>query len=70
MGTATYSLDEQNVVHLHYEPESGAAEDLEGPIPATLDKARTILRVVLIVYVVVSVAGFTLGYLLSSGRVG
>jgi hypothetical protein len=65
--TATYSLDERDVVHLHYEPQSGAAEDLEGPIPPTLEKAHNVMRVILAVYLVVIIGGFTIAYLVAPG---
>jgi hypothetical protein len=76
-GSGTYWMDDAGLVHLTWHPKNGAEQDLVGEVPPSLRpgspqrrKVQAIQRGLLIVYLVASLVGFAIGYLLSSGSTG
>ena len=75
-GMATYTLDDNGLVHLVFQPLVGRSRDYTGPVPATLQphspehrRIHRLTRLMVISYLAFIVAGFTVGYVRSHGGV-
>jgi hypothetical protein len=62
-GWATYRLDDDGMVHLHFAPAEGSSEDWVGPRPeGTTDRPTSAVRGLVLVYPASALVGFLLGY--------
>jgi len=76
-GHGTYRLTDDGEVHLTWIQSSGEKRTYEGRIPDRLRpssphrrRVRHVLHLVVLLYTVVSISGFAIGYFASSGGVG
>jgi hypothetical protein len=67
---ATYTLGSGDLVHLHYQPANGPAEELEGPIPDTVDRQHRLLMRLLAAHGAVLALGFGVGVAIGHGPAG
>lgn len=65
--SATYSWAAEDAVHLHYQPRTGLAEGLEGPVPDALRRNQRVMSVVLAVYGIALAIGFCVGFATAHG---
>ena len=73
-GKSKYTLDEAGVVHLVFQPKSGAARHFDGPIPESIlnesshqAKARKLVRGARIAYALALIGGFVIGFVVAGG---
>jgi hypothetical protein len=74
-GTAVYSLDDEDQVHLDWQPKEGEAAHFVGPMPKAVDAAshgqrRKAAGAVLGVYVIATAAGYVAVYASTGGTRG
>ena len=69
-GQATYTLDDEGMVHLLMQFDNGRERSYAGPLPLSPSPhAGRVIRLVVVVYVAILVAGFLIGAISADGSI-